>query len=271
MLYSPLWIESKTTEIKLVESPKATAAFPEFLRYISTKNVDLNVENVLPILSLADKYTIKNLSEVSKDFMHKNIAAAANDGNFISWLQYTHLIDDHLQITNDLMNFLRLNFKMVANNKSIVELDPNNLCIILQQNDLVVESEMVVFDIVELYLSLKQVEIEMNDSLSAEQIENQMKAFFDGLFCHVRFPMMTPEEIAAIPSKMFAKFNEEFFNNRISLALSYHENHQVKSCDEFLQYTPRLYASDAFCTKIVRYDLLILKIIIEKNIITQRT
>lgn len=250
---NPLWAECKESEIRLVEDPKATAIFPLFLKYLYTGKIKVCVETAMPLLSLADKYNIKDLTILCKDYMLKSIAASASKGFLISWLQYTlSSVEEHKQLAQELKNFLRLNLEIVGYSKDFIELDPNNLCTLLQQNDLVITNEAKLFEIVEGYLILKREQIEHEESLTDEEKQSHMKFLIEEICCYIRFPMMTVQEIASIPLKSIVQFSKEFFCDRMALGMSYHANQPISSDSDYLQYTPRLYTSDIFCLEMVR-------------------
>lgn len=242
---NPQWKETKESIIHLYEDKKAAEFFNLFLKYLYTGQVRISVESAMPLLSLADKYNIKDLVTVSRDYMMKNIAMAAMRGFFVSWLQYTLTSTTHIQLTNELKNFLLLNIDKVGASRDFIEFDPNNLLILLQQNDLVVKSEGELFKIVERWLMLKREQIEHEESLSDEEKTSHMKSLVEGVCSYIRFPMMSFTELAAIPMSPIVPLHKEFFMERVGLGFSFHANHPLPVDTEFNQFTPRLYTSGA--------------------------
>lgn len=244
MLLNPQWQESKESVINLFEDPQSCQVFPQFLKYLYTGQVRISVETAMPLLSLADKYNIKDLIVLCRDYMLKSIAIAGAKGFLVSWLQYTMSINIHQHLTNELKNFLRLNIEIVGFSKDFSDMDPNNLVVLLQQNDLVIKNEAALFDIVDRYLMIKREQIEHEESLSDEDKGLHMKSLIEGICSHIRFPMMTVTELAKIPLKSITTFSKEFFCNRMALGMSFHA-HQPFRCEgdaneNNLQYTPRL-------------------------------
>lgn len=271
MLLNPQWQECKESVIHLVEDPRSSRVFPQFLKYLYTGQVRVSIETAMPLLSLADKYNIKDLIVLCRDYMTKNIAVAGcslalqlfikfnkqffsgMQGYLISWLQYTLSFNYHQLLTNELKNFLRLNIDLVGYSRDFEEIDPNNLVVLLQQNDLVIKNEAALFDIVERWLMIKREQIEHEESLSDEEKRSHMKTMIEGICSHIRYPMMTVTELANIPLKSITAFSKEFFCNRMALGMSFHagqsclSQHDSDTNDAYLQYTPRLYTSDVFC------------------------
>lgn len=249
MLLNPQWSECKESVIHLVEDPKNCLVFPQFLKYLYTGQVKISIETAMPLLSLADKYNIKDLIVLCRDYMAKSIAIAGSKGFLISWLQYTLSFTYHQALTNELKNFLRLNIDIVGYSRDFIDIDPNNLVVLLQQNDLVIKNEAALFEIVERWLTNKRDQIEHEESLSDEEKGNHMKSLIEGVCAHIRFPMMTVTELANIPLKAITAFCKEFFYDRVALGMSFHSDppfiHDGDANE--LQYTPRLYTSDIFC------------------------
>lgn len=240
---NPKWKETNETVITLYEDKKAAAFFQHFMKYLYTGHVRISVESAMPLLSLADKYNIKDLIVLSRDYMMKNIALAGTKGFLISWLQYTLTSTSHLQLTNELKNFLCLNLDIVGYSRDFIDIDPNNLLILLQQNDLVVRNESQLFDIIERWLLLKRGQIEQEESLSDEEKQSHMKSMIEGVCSYIRFPMFTFEELAKIPLRPIVSLHKEFFMERVALGFSFHASHPLPVDMEYIQFTPRLYTS----------------------------
>lgn len=146
MLMNPEWNECKESVIELKEDPGCCAVFPQFLKYLYVGQIQVSLDTVMPLLSLADKYDIKDLVKLCVDFMLKHIAGAGSQGYLVSWLQYTSSFSYHQNLTNELQNFLKWNLCTVAASKDFINLDPNTMFILLQQNDLVIKNEISLFE-----------------------------------------------------------------------------------------------------------------------------
>lgn len=188
MLLNPQYKEANESVIHLVEDPQSCRVFPQFLKYLYTGQVRISIESAMPLLSLADKYNIKDLILLCRDYMTKNVALAGSRGFLISWLQYTLSFSYHAMLTSELKNFLRLNIEIVGYSKDFDCIDPNNLVVLLMQNDLVVKNEAALFDIVERWLMIKREQIEHEESLSDEEKGSHMKSLIEGVCSHIRFP-----------------------------------------------------------------------------------
>lgn len=247
---NPQWKETKESVITLYEDKNCSDFFRNFLKYLYTGQVKVSTESALALLSLADKYNVKDLVILSRDYMLKNIAVAGVKGFLISWLQYSLTSDTHLQLANELKNFLCLNIDIVGYSRDFIDIDPNNLLILLQQNDLVVRSEAQLFDIIERWLLLKRGQVEQEESLSDEEKESHMKSMVEAVCSYIRFPMMSFAELAKIPLRPIVPMHKEFFMERVALGFSFHASHPLPVDNEYIQFTPRLYTSGRWILKI---------------------
>lgn len=143
MLLNPQWQESKESIIHLIEDPQCCRVFPKFLKYLYTGQVRVSIDSAMPLLSLADKYNIKDLIILCRDYMLKNIAIAGQNGFLISWLQYTLSFNYHQHLSNELKNFLRLNVDIVGYSRDFTDLDPNNLVVLVRDSCILTRSLLI--------------------------------------------------------------------------------------------------------------------------------
>lgn len=59
MLMNPNWSESQESRIVLQESEECAKYFEDFVKYLYTGRLKLELINVMHILTLADKYNVK--------------------------------------------------------------------------------------------------------------------------------------------------------------------------------------------------------------------
>uniref|UniRef100_A0A336KY68 CSON000048 protein n=1 Tax=Culicoides sonorensis TaxID=179676 RepID=A0A336KY68_CULSO len=254
MLMNPEWNEWSKTVIELKEDPVCYPVFPSFLEYLYKGKINVSLDTCLPILSLADKYNIKDLVQLCLDYMFKHIAAAAKHGCFISWLSYGWCQPFHRDLAEELQRFLKWNLKIVADSKDFLDLDTNILIILLQQNDLVIESEFILFQYIQKWVLNKQEQIFTEFSLADEDKRKEIGLITETVMKHIRFPMMSPAELSRIlQEEPVSRQNQKLFTEFITLAMSFHAGYDTenKSNSTDLIYTPRLYTGDQFCVSIV--------------------
>lgn len=80
------------------------------------------------------------------DYMLKHISKAATQGYLVSWLHYTISFSPyHQEVTDALQRFLKWNLDIVAESQDFPDIDSNILIVLLQQNDLVLSNECVLY------------------------------------------------------------------------------------------------------------------------------
>lgn len=190
------------------------------------------------------------------DYMLKHIAKAATQGVLVSWLHYTISFSPyHQEITDAIQRFLKWNLDIMAEAKDFVDLDINILIVLLQQNDLVLKNEYELFTYAENWFSMKKRQLDVEQTTSSitdEQKAQNLRDMLRSIFIHIRYPMMSPRDLANLLLKPLIKQDTDFFVERISIGMTYHAGQvecvqKVKrSADGRLQFTPRLYTSDTY-------------------------
>lgn len=255
MLMNPEWNEWSKSVIELKEDPVCYPVFPSFLEYLYKGKINVSLETCMPILSLADKYNINDLVQLCVDYMFKHISTAAKHGCFMSWLSYGWLQPFHRELAEELQKFLKWNLKIIADSKDFLDLDINILIMLLQQNDLVIESEFHLFKYAQKWVLHKQDQIITESSLSDEEKKKQVYVVTEAVMRHIRFPMMSPAQLSKIlREEPLSKLNIKLFTEFITKAMSFHagySNNEHKYNDSDLNFTPRLYTSDQFCVNII--------------------
>lgn len=83
MLMNPNWSESQETKICLQEDPACTLVFPDFLKYLYTGKLHINHFLVLPLVTLADKYNVKDLVHLCVDYMCRHVVSATKHNQLV--------------------------------------------------------------------------------------------------------------------------------------------------------------------------------------------
>lgn len=246
MLMNPRWSESHESRVVLRETPACAAIFGEFLRYFYTGQIRISHLTIMPILALADKYNVKDLITLCIDYMCNHIAHAATHSQLVSWFQYT-LSLGHYQVAQACQNFVKWNLEIVARTSDFGNFHHEILAKLLQQNDLVVHDEMAVYNCVVRWLELQREQLTED---SEPELEAQMEALVEEVMSYVRFPMMTPRQLAELILSPLTKRYKEFFIERMAIGMSFHSGHsdrivEVAKCEGGrLLFTPRLYTAD---------------------------
>lgn len=253
MLMNPEWNECRESVIELKEDPMCSMVFPQFLKYLYVGQIKVSIQTVMPMLELADKYNIKDLVELCVDYMMKHVAKAATQGYLVSWFQYTiSLGSSHVELTKALQNFLKWNLDIVSESNDFNELCGMILVTLLQQNDLVVQSEFTLFEYLEKWLLYKRDQLDKEPDMTEEEKQYELVSTIEAVFVHVRFAMMSPSELAKILVRPICQHHMEFFVERVAIGMSYHSGQEERIREiraqenGALQFTPRLYTTDVW-------------------------
>nr|CAD7444978.1 unnamed protein product [Timema bartmani] len=246
MLTNPHWAESQEKRVVLQESPACASVFEEFLQYFYTGRIHINPEVVVSILTLADKYNIKDLVKLCGDYMLVHIPHAAVNNHLVSWLQYT-VQCRHFQVAQACVNFVKWNIDLVANASDFGDFEPDMLVNLLQQNDLVVHNEVTLFNYVGQWLALQRERLANEATNDATDVDAHMEVLLEEVMANIRFPMMSPRQLADLLLSPLTKHYKEIIVERMAIGMSFHAG-QKERIEEVLSeeegrllFTPRLY------------------------------
>lgn len=247
MLMNPNWSESQETKICLQEDPACTLVFPDFLKYLYTGKLHINHFLVLPLVTLADKYNVKDLVHLCVDYMCRHVVSATRHNQLVLWLQYT-LNCGHSLVYNACASFITWNFELVCEMEDFGTLETDVLVSFLQKSDLVVSDEVVVFDCVAKWLTIQEKKLQsVHGEIEAQYHFAHLVAL---VMSHVRFPMMSPRELASLLIHSLTSRFKDFFIEQMALAMAFHSNqndekiNNLLQTDEGLKFTPRLYTAE---------------------------
>uniref|UniRef100_A0A2A4J1M2 BTB domain-containing protein n=1 Tax=Heliothis virescens TaxID=7102 RepID=A0A2A4J1M2_HELVI len=250
MLMNREWSEWRESRIVLQETPTAASVFPHFLKYFYTGQIRISHHTVLPVLSLADKYNVKDLVTLCLSYMSQHIAQAAKRGQLISWMQYT-MACGHNDVAKECQNFVKWNLEWVWSDSDLSELEGETLVQLLQQSDLVLHNEMSVYRFVVRWLNQQRERLSTSDFTEAE-FKTHWESLVAAVFSHVRFPMMCPNQLAKLLLCPLTQEHKDFFMERMAIAMSY-QSGQYERVSEVQQteagrmlFTPRLYTEDTW-------------------------
>lgn len=243
MLMDPKWSSSRTSHIKLKEEPLCESVFGDFLGYLYTGRLRVDHLRVLPLVALADKYNVKDLMRLCVSYMAHHIVSAACHNQLVSWYRYA-LNCGSTAVHKVFSNFIAWNFELVANREDFGKIDLDVLTSFLSRSDLVIASEFKLFNYAVRWLSLQEPWPQCTRPGNEEafgQLVSQVMA-------HVRFPMLTNNELNGLfTHPLVVRFKSIFFN-RLMIARDFQTraltNGFWRQWPELMM--PRIYTSDAW-------------------------
>lgn len=248
MLMNPNWSESQEDQIELQEDPACVTVFGDFLKYLYTGKIHINHFAVLPLLALADKYNVRDLMHLCLEYMCKHVVSAASCNQLVSWLQYT-LTCGHYAVGRECHNFMKWNFQMVSETEDFSTLETDVLVSFLQESDLVINDEFALYTCVAQWLMVQEQKLKAHDPESAA---NLYEALVTQVMLYIRFPMMSPRQLAELLLYPLTSQFKEFFVEKMAVAMSFHSGQRERLTDlarcpqGALLFKPRLYTTETW-------------------------
>jgi len=169
MLTSPFFNESGQPRVVLNEMPSCEAVFEEFLRYFYTGRIALDHATCIPLVSLADKYNVRNLLDVGLRYMARHIGSACRRGLLVSWYQFV-ANRGHVALAKQFGDFILANFGLMTTRRDFVEMEAATLASFLDCSDMVIKDEMTLFKAVESWLKAKKSTLAKTDVKDIDRV-----------------------------------------------------------------------------------------------------
>ena len=135
-------------------------------------------------------------------------------------------------------NFIKANFELVSKTIDFPNMEAELLVTLIKSNDLVIEDEFKLFECISTWLKSKK-SIMLRDG--EENVNLHFDKYVDLIIPHVRFPMMTLNQLADLLLNPLSKSHEHLIVDRIRMGVKYHKNliENITNYDSRL-FTPRL-------------------------------
>ncbi|KAG9331409.1 hypothetical protein JZ751_019168 [Albula glossodonta] len=167
-----------STTLLLTETPDCAALFHKFIRYLYCGEISVRLDQAVPLHKLASRYGVQGLQQGVSLYMQKHLASDSPSGHAVSWYHYaTQAGDTDLQ--HSCLHFLSWNLSAVLQSREWPAVSIPLLMDLLQRSDLVLHSELELFQALEVWIQRNQP-----DGLAAE---NALRA--------VRYAMIPPQTL----------------------------------------------------------------------------
>lgn len=212
-MLSDQWKDSQEKEIELVEDSICVSMFPRFLTFLYSCHIRLNMESTLPVLVLADKYNVKDLQEVCINFACSCIIPKLQLKDvFHVWFQYAtkcyhqRLISSCVTALSEKMDDIIVSVEW---EREWGHLDKEQLIEFLKSSSLCIKDEFELWN-----ATLKW----LNSSQHPKRLSQCLKIVVE----HIRFPMMTPEQLTEMENLDIVLKNKNLFQKHFMTAYKYH-------------------------------------------------
>ncbi|PIK37625.1 hypothetical protein BSL78_25532 [Apostichopus japonicus] len=139
------------------ETTECAEVFEDFLKYLYSEEIALNLQNVWPIILLADKYMVSALRQVCVDFLKRQLDHISLEELWLVMKNAESCLVE--EVKNVALRGLRANF-MHFTLKMMMKIAPTDILMLLDSSDVVAEDEF------QLWLKLRQYLAEMKKDKS---------------------------------------------------------------------------------------------------------
>uniref|UniRef100_A0A2C9KSD9 BTB domain-containing protein n=1 Tax=Biomphalaria glabrata TaxID=6526 RepID=A0A2C9KSD9_BIOGL len=187
MLTNQKWSEANKPAVILVEEPLCETVFGRFIHYIYSGQLYLSHITVGPLLTLADKYNVKDMVELCRSYMHKHLDAPVAVSCVLQWWQIAIMRNDS-ELADAILSYIECNFDKVISNPDFTNANLDIVEKLFASSRLVIHYEALIFFSVVMWLK---------DYLDLRHpSEDETKDAFKRLIRLVRWPMMNKDEVA---------------------------------------------------------------------------
>lgn len=250
MLTSRKWSESRMEIVNLYEEPLCEYVFGKFIHYIYTGQLYLSHKTVCSMLTLADKYNVKELIPLCQKYMLENLDAPSNISCVLHWWSVSNLRNDK-EMEAKILSYIDLNFTKIIQSSEFVS------CNIEIVEQLLGRSKLVVSNELDIYCGVKNwIDTYINHNRNMSN--SNCSQLLSRLMRHIRWPMMTLDELGWLKANLqnhcyiFETLSKTSPNFLLSLltqvdspqfqkhlsAITEHYNNLCLSSQEF-QFTPQ--------------------------------
>jgi len=174
MLENDVWKESHQQELPVAVEEKETGLFKKMLEYMYTGTAEIQSDEVVPLLAMANYYGVFSLKDHCGEILGKNV----DIDSVFYLLEISHQYSCN-KLDSDCAEYLAENFGEMLKKDKLMQLDPGTWAKMLQSDDIQVSSEEDVFEAVLRY---------------TDQYEKAKRlAALEEILPSVRFPLLSSE------------------------------------------------------------------------------
>ncbi|XP_077996996.1 BTB/POZ domain-containing protein 17-like [Glandiceps talaboti] len=231
MLVEGRWADAKKPVVTLEETPECVTVFDRFLRFMYCGQIDLDIESVVPLLSLADKYNVHQIKSLCEDYMVRQVENNSNVNGALKWWKFAESFNlGSLSKTCYELICENLDEALVA--REWMGLHFDHLCKLLGTTDLYVTDEY------ELYKGVAKW-------IQATVTAHSTDEYIAKLLPLIRFPQMKPEQLDSVENSQLCQNNSSKFEKCLYEAFKFHTMGD-KTTGKFIgvKFQPRMYEFD---------------------------
>ncbi|TRY97326.1 hypothetical protein DNTS_020610 [Danionella cerebrum] len=223
-----------STTIILREPADCTAVFDKFIRYLYCGDITVRLSQAIPLHKLATKYHVGDLQQGLTQYMTQHLSSESPAGHVVRWYQYATQIGD-ITLQSSCLQYLSWNLSSVLQSNEWVSVGEDLLLSLLQRSDLILQSELELYEALESWINQNQP----SDETSGSALKS------------IRYAMISPQHLFHLLKKspLMLKHHETV-RDLLFMAFQFHSASPVQLAKYFdvncSLFTPRNYLSSSW-------------------------
>uniref|UniRef100_A0A8C7XYV0 BTB (POZ) domain containing 17b n=1 Tax=Oryzias sinensis TaxID=183150 RepID=A0A8C7XYV0_9TELE len=233
-VFEELLVNRNNSAVILTETALCAAVFDKFIRYLYCGDISVRLDQAIFLHTLATKYHVWGLQQGLTHYMTQHLSSDSPTGHVVSWYNYALKIGD-TTLRDSCLLYLSWNLSSVLQSKEWGSISEDLLLSLLQRSDLILQSELELFEALEVWVNL-------NQPVSAT-VETALRA--------VRYGMIPPYHLFRLQkqSLLLIKYYESI-RDLLYLAFQFHSASPIQLAKYFdvncSIFTPRNYLSSSW-------------------------
>lgn len=189
MLTNQKWTEAHKQSVVLVEEPDCEPVFNRFVSYIYSGQLYISHSTVCPLLTLADKYNVREMIPMCRSYMMQSLDAPLTSSCVLQWWENANMRND-AELEAAILDYIECNFNKVIQTPDFINANLDTVEKFLASSKLAVHNEAMILYGVMVWL---QAYMDCHHPPLYKAREAVWR-----LTRHIRWPMMREDELKCI-------------------------------------------------------------------------
>ncbi|CAG5129157.1 unnamed protein product [Candidula unifasciata] len=189
MLTNQKWTEAHKQSVVLVEEPVCEPVFDRFVNYIYSGQLYISHSTVCPLLTLADKYNVREMIPLCRSYMLQSLDAPLTSSCVLQWWENANMRND-VELESAILDYIECNFNKVIQTPDFISANLDTVEKLLVSSKLAVHNEAMILYGVMVWLQ-SYMDCHHPPVYTVREVVWRLTR-------HIRWPMMTEEELKCI-------------------------------------------------------------------------
>eukprot|EP00064_Thunnus_orientalis_P018065 superscaffoldBa00004035_g18154 len=154
-VFEELLLTRNNSAVVLRETSDCAAVFDKFIRYLYCGDISVRLGQAIPLHKLASKYHVWSLQQGLTQYMTQHLSSDSPAGHVVGWYNYALQIGD-MALRDSCLQYLSWNLSSVLQSEEWGSISEDLLLSLLQRSDLILQSELELYEALEAWISLNQ-------------------------------------------------------------------------------------------------------------------